>query len=98
MDNYIEIDGGVLLVDDLKEWMDIFYASDRDVMKTRLDDVYISTVFLGINYQWGRGPPILYETMVFGGQNDEYTERYHTRQEAINGHERVVKMVEDRLP
>ena len=74
--------------------MDIFYASDRNVAKTRLPDgVNISTVFLGINRQWERGPPILYETMVFGGQHDEYTERYHTREEAINGHKSVVKMV-----
>ena len=93
MGNYIEIDGEVLLVDNLTEWMDLFYASDRNVMKTELPGVNISTVFLGINHQWGRGPPILYETMVFGGEHDEYTERYHTREEAINGHESTVKMV-----
>ena len=93
MGNYIEIDGEVLLVDDLKEWMDIFYTSDRNVAKTDLPGVNISTIFLGINRQWGRGPPILYETMVFGGQHDEYTERYHTREDALEGHERVVTMV-----
>ncbi len=96
--NYIEIDGEVLLVDDLTEWMDIFHASDHNVMKTNLPGIKISTVFLGIDHQYGRGPPILYETMVFGGQHDEYTERYPTRKEATSGHERIVKMVESSSP
>lgn len=25
----------------------------------------VSTVFLGLNHQWGKGPPLLFETMVF---------------------------------
>lgn len=96
MNNYIEIDGKVLIVDDFAEWMNVFYASDHHVMKTNLPDgVHISTIFLGVDHQYGEGPPILYETMVFGGQHDEYTDRYHTREEAISGHENILKMVQE---
>lgn len=50
--------------------------------------ILVSTVFLGINHNWGSGPPILWETMIFGGKWDkeEYQERYHTKEEALEGH------------
>jgi hypothetical protein len=38
---------------------------DRHVALTELAFCRISTVFLGLNHQFGRGPPILFETMVF---------------------------------
>ena len=55
-------------------------------------EIYVSTVFLGIDHNFGDGPPILYETMVFGLE-DEYQCRYETRVEAESGHDRTVKMV-----
>jgi hypothetical protein len=43
-------------------------------------DIYVSTAFLGIDYNpSGRGPPVLWETMVFGGPHDGYQRRYGSR-------------------
>lgn len=52
-----------------------------------LDPVEVSTVFLGLDHRWdGEGPPILFESMVFGGPLDGETYRYCTWDEAIAGH------------
>lgn len=60
-------------------------------------DLEVSTVWLGIDHGWGYSTdpdnyrPVLFETMVFGGDGDNYCERYHTEEEAITGHRRVVE-------
>lgn len=59
------------------------------VARTELDDGrYVSTVFLGLDHQWGEGPPLLFETMVFP-ECEDY-ERYATWDEAVAGHDQVV--------
>ena len=47
-----------------------FYASinNRNVGFYKDDRCEVSTVFLGMDHQFGEGPPILWETMVFGGE------------------------------
>lgn len=57
--------------------------------------VRVSTVFLGINHNFGDGPPILFETMIFGGKHDQYQDRYATYAEAVAGHAAAVQMVEE---
>jgi hypothetical protein len=52
---------------------------------------YVSTVFLGIDHGFGRKSlPVLFETMVFGGEYDNYQFRYCTLEEAQVGHQIVV--------
>ena len=51
----------------------------------------VSTVFLGLDHNWNGGPPILFETMVFGGPHNEYQERYATWDQAEKDHDRVVE-------
>lgn len=53
--------------------------------------IEVSTVFLGLDHGWGDGPPILFETMTFGGPHDGDCERYSTWNEAVVGHERAVR-------
>lgn len=61
---------------------------------TELYDCTVSTVFLGINHDFGgKGPPVLFETMVMGGLLDGHQWRYSTYDEAEKGHEEVVGMV-----
>ena len=49
-------------------------------------DIYVSTVFLGIDHnRSGRGRPVLWETMIFGGPQAGYQRRYSTRAEAFKG-------------
>jgi len=37
------------------------------------------------------GPPILFETMIFGGEHDMWQDRYATIEQARRGHQRVVE-------
>lgn len=50
---------------DLLTWAAWFEAADRHVADTRHEFFRVSTVFLGLDHQFGKGPPILFETMVF---------------------------------
>ncbi len=68
---------------------------NRNIAYTDLGGVEISTVSLfGINHQFqAGGPPLLYETMVFGCVFHEQELRWSTEKEALAGHENVVKQV-----
>ena len=47
----------------------------------------VSTVWIGINHNFsGEGPPLIFETMVFGSEGDLYCERYATEEQAREGH------------
>jgi hypothetical protein len=59
----------------------------------------VSTVWLGVNHAFGGGPPIIFETMVFGPENtDEYMQRYATEAEARAGHAETVTVVAATVP
>ena len=47
---------------------------------------------LGLDHAWS-GPPLLFETMVFGGELDEFQERYTSKPDALAGHARAVARV-----
>ena len=72
-------------------------GESRIVAKTQLpNDVRVSTVFLGLDHRFSLvGPPILFETMVFGGKFDGDMERYATWAAAEKGHKRMVEKVQD---
>ena len=51
-------------------------------------------MFLGLDHSFADvGPPILFETMVFGGEHDQEMERYATWDEAVAGHDIMVQKV-----
>lgn len=54
---------------------------------------WISTVFLWLDHSFTGGPPILFETMVFGGELDQEQERYCTWEQAEAGHRFMVNRV-----
>lgn len=66
---------------------------ERRVAHTIVGESRISTVFLCLDHQHGDGPPLLFETMVFGGPLTDEQERYSTWDEAEEGHKRKVKRV-----
>ena len=83
------------LVDDFLTWAHGFETLDRQVANTQIGDVRVSTVFLGLDYSFGRVEiPILFETMIFGGTHDEYQNRCSTWEEAEAMHARAVALVE----
>jgi len=79
---------------DLSKWAKWFEKADRKVEKTEKDGIDVSTVFLGIDHRFGgEGGPLLFETMVFGGDNDGDTARYSTWKEAKAGHKTMCEKV-----
>ena len=97
--NYIlDNNGNPVKVSDPLEWAMWFQTADRTIAFDELPDgVRVSTVFLGLDHQLGNGPPLLFETMVFGGELDEEQERYSTRDGAITGHAAMLARVRDTL-
>ena len=80
--------------DDLMEWAKWFEIADRIVkQKTLPNGKMISTVFLGLDHNFGGGKPLLFETMVFNSDEiaEEDMDRYSTWEEAEIGHKRMVK-------
>lgn len=88
----LDDDGRPTPVEDALAWARWFERASEDgsriVAQTKIGAVLISTVFLGLDHQVrDDGPPMLYETMTFGGSRDQQTEfRYATREEAERGH------------
>lgn len=88
-------DGKPLRVDDLMAWAAWFEANRQKciVAQDEVGDVRVSTVFLSVDHNWGDGPPVLWETMIFGGSLNEYQERYSSLENAIAGHATALEMV-----
>ena len=78
---------------ELEVWAEWFETADRHVRDTARDEVRVSTVFLGLDHGFGRGPPQLFETMVFVNGSSVDCERYSTWDEAEAGHQRWVMQV-----
>lgn len=83
---------------DFMDWAEWFESADRDVAKTETELHLISTVFIGIDYRWlGKGPPIVFETMVFTKDGDTLDDggcwRYASWDDADTGHKAVVRRV-----
>jgi len=66
-------------------------------VETATDEhIWVSTVFLALDHAW-EGPPMLFETMIFGVPEDhplfEYQQRYVTAADAREGHKQAVELV-----
>ena len=88
-DKYILDDAGApVRCTDLTEWTTWFENADdrRRLALDGFDDVTVSTIFLALDHNWGGGPPLVFETRVFGGPLNDEQERYSTRAEALAGH------------
>lgn len=66
------------------------WQTDKRVGNTVVGDVTVSTVWLGLDHQHGSGPPLIFETMTFGGEYDQEMQRYSTEEDAMRGHLNVV--------
>lgn len=92
--------------EDLLRWARWFQSAERHVAQD-LDEghdgdpaarVRVSTVFLGLDHNFGpAGPPVLWETMVFGGLLDGECQRYTSRDEAFIGHQDMCRRVQESI-
>ena len=91
----LDAEGEPKEVYDLIAWAKWFETagSQRQFASTQVsEDVRVSTVFLGLDHAFGSSPPILWETMIFGGEHDGYEDRYSTKTEAEAGHAKAVEL------
>jgi hypothetical protein len=81
---------------DIQKWGRFMGEKDaRRVAKATIGPLWISTVFLGLDHGWGNGPPILFETMIFGfSDHDEYQTRCATWDEAVRMHSLAVDIAQ----
>ena len=89
----LDANRAVVPVEDLTEWAEWWGKDDRIVGHTQVsNEVRVSTVFIGIDHRFsGMGPPLLFETMVFGGKLDQELWRYSSWDDAEVGHEIAVR-------
>lgn len=91
MSRYFDRQGNPLTTD---EWIGMLANDDnkRVAYDEAADGVDVSTVWLGLNHRFGDGPPLIFETMIFGGDHDQEQWRYSTEAEALAGHARAVEL------
>lgn len=94
LENKIPVECGLF------EWAEFVETNGRHIKKTQFPSVWISTVFLGIDHRLNfylkeeEEPPILFESMIFGGEYDQEQWRYETYKESEEGHEKLCQMSE----
>ena len=93
----LDADGQPAPIDDCIAWAEWVGANhDRSVVEQTTmagpdgSIIQVSTVFLGLDHSHGGPLPLLYETMIFGGQHDQMMWRYSTPEQATAGHADIV--------
>jgi hypothetical protein len=87
----------VVMEPNLRAWARWYETADRVVAKDYVDDILISTVFLGLDHNLqGHGDPLLFETLVFLAEGETGDmQRYFTWAEAECGHALVLESIRD---
>lgn len=93
-------DGKTPVECELMEWVNWFENANekRRVARTELPDggPVVSTVFLGLDYSFRSGPPLIFETMAFGEDGDEEgCERTSTWDQAEAAHAAMVEKLKE---
>lgn len=79
--------------EDLKTWAQWMENNSRVVKQETVNNSRISTVFLGLDHNFFEGEPLLFETMIFGGQHDHYQKRCSTWERALLQHQHAIELV-----
>ena len=101
MNNYkyiLDKDGNPVICEDVMEWALWFEKGKRIVQQDYLSKKHlVSTVFLGLDHNFGEGEPLLYETMVFHNDSGGEATHYATREEALKGHNKILNDEKQKL-
>jgi len=81
----------------LLEWAHENSRSDRHIGDETIGDLRVSTVFLGMDHNWGEGEPILFETIIFKNEVSLFEERYCTETQARQGHQEAIERAKGHL-
>lgn len=95
-DKYI-LQGKTPVKASLSEWASWYETADRHVAKSGSSskgsvEPMVSTVFLGLDHSFGHGKPAVFETMIFGGEHDQWQERCSTWEEAEAQHRQACEL------
>lgn len=88
------LDGKVVKPATCAEWIDWFDLSDKHVAQDHVAEVLINTVFLGLDHGDGEGPPLLFETIIWGREESEWCS---TWDQAIEQHKAACDWVRRNL-
>jgi hypothetical protein len=91
--NYILIGKLAVPEPDLMKWATWYETANRHVANTQIGGIWVSTVFLGVDHNFGAGLPILFETMVFRGGSGNECVRCESWDEAEKQHADMVELV-----
>ncbi|MCC8445489.1 hypothetical protein [Xanthomonas translucens] len=92
---YYKLDGRrAVPCESVVQWSAWFAVADRRVAETWIDDILISTVFLGLDHNFFPGAdPALFETMVFAEDTTHQMRRYFIWEESEAGHAEMVALI-----
>jgi hypothetical protein len=91
---YYDKQGKPLTRDEYHALLEDIGREYKRVALTKIGDIEISTVWLGLDHQYGDGAPLIFETMQFGGDSNFDCERWSTIDEAVAGHQAWVGRIE----
>jgi len=97
----LDAEGEPVGTDDVLEWAHWFEQHrecriiKQDFIEGTVPRIGVSTVFLGLDYGWGEGQPVLWETLVFGTLLDGKMRRYRSKADALRGHVEMLSEVRD---
>jgi hypothetical protein len=88
--------GGQMNREALMTWATWFETAVRQVLRETIghEGGTVSTVFLGLDHNYGSGPPVLWETMVFGGPFDGHQWRASSGLASLQQHVLAVSLIE----
>jgi hypothetical protein len=69
------------------------------IQQDYVGDIFVSTVFLGFDHRFFSDEedtkPVLFETMIFGGEYNQFQKRYTTYEDALVNHNIMLQKVKD---
>lgn len=90
---YKLVDKKPVPITDVREWAEAIDGEKARVALDTYGEIKVSTVFLGLNCNLEEGEPLLFETMIFGGEHDDYQTRCSTWDEAVQQHKDACEIV-----
>lgn len=91
---YFILENRQVIASHRREWEAWFRCNSSTIASTLIAEVEVRTVYLGVDHDFGeRVQPLLFETIVLGGELDQSRQRYASWAECLDGHRRWVSAV-----
>lgn len=90
---YILDESNKLLAVNVEDYINWSRLNSTIVKQDKIGEVFVSTVFLGLDHSFNSSIPILWETLVFGIENDMYQNRYASYEDALIGHQKTLDKI-----